>query len=112
MQEKKCLVRSPRVLDLTNMDGYLCGRILADLGADVVKVEKPGGDPGRRIGPFYQQTPNHERSLFWLAYNANKRSITLNLDSGDGRHQQNGAGSQGLSAGRVPVSRTSTDSLS
>ena len=85
MQEKKCLVRSPRVLDLTNMDGYLCGRILADLGADVVKVEKPGGDPGRRIGPFYQQTPNHERSLFWLAYNANKRSITLNLDSGDGR---------------------------
>jgi benzylsuccinate CoA-transferase BbsE subunit len=85
MQEKKCLVRSPRVLDLTNMDGYLCGRILADLGADVVKVEKPGGDPGRRIGPFYQQTPNRERSLFWLAYNANKRSVTLNLDSGDGR---------------------------
>jgi crotonobetainyl-CoA:carnitine CoA-transferase CaiB-like acyl-CoA transferase len=85
MQEKKCLVRSPRVLDLTNMDGHLCGRILADLGADVVKVEKPGGDPGRRIGPFYQQTPNRERSLFWLAYNANKRSVTLNLDSGDGR---------------------------
>jgi len=85
MQEKKCLVHSPRVLDLTNMDGHLCGRILADLGADVVKVEKPGGDPGRRIGPFYQQTPNRERSLFWLAYNANKRSVTLNLDSWDGR---------------------------
>ncbi|MEJ2247852.1 MAG: CoA transferase, partial [Acidobacteriota bacterium] len=57
----------------------------ADLGADVVKVEKPGGDPDRQIGPFYQQTPNRERSLFWFAYNANKRGITLNLDSGDGR---------------------------
>ena len=85
MQEKKCLVRSPRVLDLTNRNGYLCGRILADLGADVVKVERPEGDPDRRIGPFYQQTYNRERSLFWFAYNANKRGITLNLDSRDGR---------------------------
>jgi crotonobetainyl-CoA:carnitine CoA-transferase CaiB-like acyl-CoA transferase len=85
MQEKKCLVRSPRVLDLTNMNGHLCGRILADLGADVVKVEKPGGDPDRRIGPFFQQTPNMGKSLFWFAYNANKRGITLNLDSRDGR---------------------------
>ena len=85
MQEKKCLVRSPRVLDLTNSNGHLCGRILADLGADVVKIERPGGDPDRRIGPFYQQTFNRERSLLWFAYNANKRGITLNLDSGDGR---------------------------
>jgi benzylsuccinate CoA-transferase BbsE subunit len=85
MQEKKCLVRSPRVLDLTNRNGYLCGRILADLGADVVKVERPEGDPDRRIGPFYQQSYNRERSLFWFAYNANKRGITLNLDSRDGR---------------------------
>ena len=85
MQEKKCLVRSPRVLDLTNRNGHLCGRILADLGADVVKVERPGGDPDRRIGPFYRQTFDRERSLLWFAYNANKRGITLNLDSGDGR---------------------------
>ena len=84
MQEKKCLVRSPRVLDLTNRNGHLCGRILADLGADVVKVEQPGGDPDRCIGPFYQQNLNRERSLSWFAYNANKRGITLNLDSGDG----------------------------
>ncbi len=85
MQEKKCLVRSPRVLDLTNRNGHLCGRILADLGADVVKVERPGGDPDRRIGPFYRKTFHRERSLLWFAYNANKRGITLNLDSGDGR---------------------------
>jgi crotonobetainyl-CoA:carnitine CoA-transferase CaiB-like acyl-CoA transferase len=85
MQEKKCLIHSPRVLDLTNRNGHLCGRILADLGADVVKIERPGGDPDRRIGPFYKQVPNRERSLLWLAYNTNKRGVTLNLDSGDGR---------------------------
>jgi benzylsuccinate CoA-transferase BbsE subunit len=85
MQENKCLAHSPRVLDLTNMNGYLCGRILGDLGADVVKVEPPGGDPDRRIGPFYQQNLNRERSLSWFAYNANKRGITLSLDSEDGR---------------------------
>jgi len=85
MEEKKCLARSPRVLDLTNNNGYLCGRILADLGADVIKIEKPGGDPDRRIGPFYRQTPAPERSLVWLAYNANKRGITLKLDCADGQ---------------------------
>jgi crotonobetainyl-CoA:carnitine CoA-transferase CaiB-like acyl-CoA transferase len=85
MDENKCLARSPRVLDLTDKNGYLCGKILADLGADVVKVEKPGGDPDRCIGPFYQHTPNRERSLLWLSYNANKRGITLKLDSRDGQ---------------------------
>jgi benzylsuccinate CoA-transferase BbsE subunit len=85
MEEKKCLVRSPRVLDLTDRNGYLCGRILADLGADVIKVEKPGGDSGRGIGPFYQRTPNGDRSLFWFAYNANKRGITLKIDSSEGK---------------------------
>ena len=85
VEEKKCLVRSPRVLDLTDKNGYLCGRILAELGADVVKVEKPGGDPDRCVGPFYLHTLNRERSLYWFAYNANKRSITLKIDSREGR---------------------------
>ena len=85
MEAKKCLVRSPRVLDLTTKNGYLCGRILADLGADVIKIERPGGDPDRRVGPFYHHTPDPERSLLWFAYNANKRGITLNLDSADGQ---------------------------
>lgn len=47
------MLRGFRVLDLTDEKGFLCGKILADLGADVIKVEKPGGDPSRRMGPFW-----------------------------------------------------------
>ena len=46
------------MLDLTLEDGFLCGKILADLGCDVVKVEPPGGDPGRGRGPFYHDLPD------------------------------------------------------
>ncbi|MFC1904835.1 CaiB/BaiF CoA transferase family protein [Chloroflexota bacterium] len=74
-----------RILDLTDEKGYLCGRMLADLGADVIKVEKPGGDEGRNIGPFYHDEPHPEKSLYWWAYNANKRGITLDLPSKDGQ---------------------------
>jgi crotonobetainyl-CoA:carnitine CoA-transferase CaiB-like acyl-CoA transferase len=74
-----------RVLDLTDEKGPLCGRILGDLGADVIKIEKPGGDPQRNIGPFYGGESDPEKSLFWLAYNANKRGITLNIESGEGQ---------------------------
>jgi len=72
-------------LDLTDDKGFLCGRILGDLGADVIKVELPGGDPSRRIGPFYKDIPDPEKSLYWFAYNANKRGITLNIESEDGK---------------------------
>lgn len=74
-----------RVLDLTDEKGFLCGRILADLGADVIKVEKPGGDESRWIGPFVGGVPHKERSLYWYAYNANKRGITLNIKTKAGR---------------------------
>jgi crotonobetainyl-CoA:carnitine CoA-transferase CaiB-like acyl-CoA transferase len=73
------------VLDLTTEAGWLCGKLLGDLGANVIKVEPPGGDPGRRRGPFYKKTPDPEKSLFWFAVNANKRGITLNIESGEGR---------------------------
>lgn len=74
-----------RVLDLTDEKGLLCGKLLGDLGADVIKIEKPGGDKARSLGPFYNDDPNPERSLFWFAYNTSKRGITLNLDTADGR---------------------------
>jgi crotonobetainyl-CoA:carnitine CoA-transferase CaiB-like acyl-CoA transferase len=85
MEERKCLLNSPRVLDLTDKNGFLCGKILADLGADVIKIEKPGGDQDRSIGPYFKQSLHPERSLYWFAYNANKRGITLKLESKDGQ---------------------------
>jgi benzylsuccinate CoA-transferase BbsE subunit len=74
-----------RVLDLTDAKGFLCGKILGDLGADVIKIEKPGGDPDRNIGPFYRDIADPEKSLHWFAYNTSKRSITLNIEATDGK---------------------------
>ena len=74
-----------RVLDLTDEHGILCGKILADLGADVIQVEPPAGSSARRIGPFYHDEAHLERSLFWWSYAANKRGMTLNPASSDGR---------------------------
>ena len=70
-----------RVLDLTDEKGLLCGKMLGDLGADVIKIEKPGGDSARNIGPFYHDIPDPEKSLFWFAFNTNKRSITLDIET-------------------------------
>ncbi len=74
-----------RVLDLTQGGCLLCGKILSDLGADVIKIERPGGDPTRFVGPFYKDIPDPQKSLFWFAYNCNKRGITLDIESADGR---------------------------
>lgn len=74
-----------RVLDLTDDKGQFCGRLLADLGCEVIKVEKPGGDPARRIGPFYHDTAGPEMSLFWFAHNRGKKSITLDIETGQGQ---------------------------
>lgn len=85
MEERKKLIENCRVLDFSNELGFLCGKILGDLGADVIKVEPPGGDPARKMGPFYQDIPHPEKSLYWLAYNNNKRGMTLNIETADGR---------------------------
>jgi len=74
-----------RVLDLTDEKGLLCGKILADLGADVIKIEKPGGDKSRNIGPFYKNEANPSKSLLWFTYNLNKRGITLDIEKKEGR---------------------------
>ncbi len=74
-----------RVLELSSLRTVACGLLLADLGADVIAVEPPGGSDARRQPPFYADEPHPDRSLFWWAFNCNKRSITLDLTTADGR---------------------------
>ena len=67
---------------MTDEGGLLCGQILADLGADVVQVEPPGGTRARRFGPFAGNDSSElESSLYWWAYARNKRSVVLDIDS-------------------------------
>ena len=83
------LLSGCRVLDLADLSGAVCGRILADLGADVVKVEPPGGEGDRLQPPYLADAwggaENTERSIPWLAANVNKRGVTLDLGSPAGR---------------------------
>jgi crotonobetainyl-CoA:carnitine CoA-transferase CaiB-like acyl-CoA transferase len=74
-----------RALDLTDEKGFLCGKILAELGVDVIKVEKPGGDGSRNIGPFWHDRIDPAKSLYWFAYNSSKRGITLDLEKDEGK---------------------------
>jgi crotonobetainyl-CoA:carnitine CoA-transferase CaiB-like acyl-CoA transferase len=74
-----------RVLELADEKGQFCGKLMADLGADVIKVEPPGGQHTRSVGPFLDDIPHRERSLSFWHYNTSKRGITLDLDSPGGR---------------------------
>jgi crotonobetainyl-CoA:carnitine CoA-transferase CaiB-like acyl-CoA transferase len=74
-----------RVLELADEKGQFCGKLLGDLGADVIKIEPPGGEPCRRVGPFLDDIPHAERSLSFWYYNTSKRGVTLDLQSADGR---------------------------
>lgn len=73
-----------RVLDLAGEIGVYCTKLLADLGADVIRIEPPWGDPMRSRGPFYHDEPHPEKSLYFFTFNTNKRSITLNLETSEG----------------------------
>ncbi len=73
------------VLDLSQgIAGPLCARLLGDYGADVIKLEPPGGEGGRRMPPFFQDDPDPEKSLFFLLVNLNKRGVTLDLTQPEG----------------------------
>ncbi|HKA45230.1 MAG TPA: CoA transferase [Burkholderiales bacterium] len=69
-----------RVIELADEQAEYCGLTLAGLGAEVIKVEPPGGNPTRRIGPFYEDKADPERSLFFWYYNRGKKSIALDLE--------------------------------
>ena len=75
-----------KVLDLSeDIGGSFCARLLADYGADVLKLEPPGGAALRRMGPFFHDDPHPEKSLFFLVLNLNKRGATLNLETATGQ---------------------------
>jgi crotonobetainyl-CoA:carnitine CoA-transferase CaiB-like acyl-CoA transferase len=75
-----------RALELADEKGQFCGKLMADLGADVIKIEPPGGQHTRAVGPFLDDTPHRERSLSFWHYNTSKRGMTLNLETAEGRH--------------------------
>ncbi len=74
-----------RVLDLTQDLGGYCTKLLADLGADVIKIEPSAGDPARSVPPFYHDEAGLERSLYFFNLNTSKRSVTLDIESAAGR---------------------------
>ena len=75
-----------RVLEVASLiPGPYCGKLLASLGANVIKAEPLAGDPSRRRGPFPDDIPHPERSGLYLYLNTGKQSVTLNLDDAAGR---------------------------
>ncbi len=75
-----------KVLDLSeDIAGSFCARLLADYGAEALKLEPPGGAALRRLGPFFQDDPHPEKSLFFLVLNLNKKGATLNLETEAGQ---------------------------
>ncbi|HEY49892.1 MAG TPA: CoA transferase [Dehalococcoidia bacterium] len=74
-----------RVLDLADEKGAYCGKLLGDLGADVIKVEPPGGDRTRFRGPFHKNEVHPEKSLHFLYFNTSKGSITLDIEDSTGQ---------------------------
>jgi crotonobetainyl-CoA:carnitine CoA-transferase CaiB-like acyl-CoA transferase len=74
-----------RVLEIADATGVYCGKLLADMGADVIKIEPPGGDATRHIPPFWADTPGPDRGLFFMYMNTGKRGITLDITMSDGR---------------------------
>lgn len=86
MSESDALLSPYKVVDLTNNLGWwMCGKLFADMGAEVIKVEPVGGDTKRSLGPFYNDDPNPDNSLPWWFQNRGKKSITLDIETEDGR---------------------------
>lgn len=85
MTKEDTALEGLRVLDLANEFAVYCGKLLVGMGAYVIKVERPGGDNTRNIGPFFQDDPHPEKSLYFAYQNTGKKSITLNLETKDGQ---------------------------
>ncbi len=81
VQSSGSFLSGVRVIELADELGEYCGKVLAGLGADVIKVEPPGGEKTRGYGPFYNDDPHPNRSLHFWHYNFGKRGIVLDLAS-------------------------------
>ncbi|MFC1870327.1 CaiB/BaiF CoA transferase family protein [Chloroflexota bacterium] len=78
---EKAALAGLRILDLADEKASFCSKLLADMGAEVIKLERPGGDASRWVGPFRGHTPHPEKSLSFWYHNTGKRGITLNLEA-------------------------------
>ena len=74
-----------RILDLTTEKAFIAGRALSDWGAEVIKIEPPGGDPARFKGAFINDKADPEKNINWMAFNANKKSVTLDITTDQGK---------------------------
>ena len=76
-----------RVLELADHTGAYCGKLMADMGADVIKIEPPGGSASRNHPPFWEAGPAGSSSVGFLYLNTGKRSVCLDLDSSAGQER-------------------------
>src|SRR5438874_7679291 len=74
-----------RVIEVADRVGQWCGKLMADFGADVIKIEPPGGVAERKVGPFYKDIEDPNRSLYFWHYNTSKRGITLDITKPEGQ---------------------------
>jgi len=82
----ECALAGIRVVELgEGVSAPFCGKLFADFGADVVKVESPAGDVARRWGPFPKDQPHPEKSGLFHFLNTNKRSVTVDMEDPEGR---------------------------
>ncbi len=84
-QTKNKLLGGIQILDLSDEKASFCTKLLADIGARVIKIERPGGDPSRKHRPFWGKASHPENSLSFCYNNTNKLGITLNLEHDDGK---------------------------
>ncbi|HVM98332.1 MAG TPA: CoA transferase, partial [Candidatus Acidoferrales bacterium] len=74
-----------RVIDLTDVSGAYCGKLLADMGAEVILIEPPGGSAMRKMEPYWNDSDGSSHSLVFAHYNTNKQSVVIDVQSPDER---------------------------
>jgi crotonobetainyl-CoA:carnitine CoA-transferase CaiB-like acyl-CoA transferase len=85
LEQEDTLLKGLQILDLADEKASFCSKLLADFGAEVIKIERPSGDASRWIGPFWKNIPHPEKSLSFWYNNTNKLAIALNLEVRWGR---------------------------